>query len=237
MSEDHSTVPDGTMLSEELVAAFLRANLDFFAKHPDLVRDMHIPHNCGGAVSLVERQTELLRGRVSELDSKLAGFVEAAKENEILLERQHRLILSLLHSDDINDAVQLLHDQLREDFGVDFARTVVFDDRNECMSNGLCFYDREYLKQNGLLSFFERKKPMFGKLTGQYMTVLFGEDAPAVASAAVIDVSAEEPFGLLLLGSADPDRFTPAMGGELMARLGEVLGGIFVRRVDRDSAA
>ena len=52
--------PD-TQLPEQAVVDYLTAHPDFFTRHPQLLRDLSLPHDSGNAVSLIERQVELLR--------------------------------------------------------------------------------------------------------------------------------------------------------------------------------
>ena len=86
MSERH-TAEAKVELSAENVAAYLDAHPDFFEGREALLGKMRIPHATGGAVSLVERQVQSLRERNGELEDHLRYLTQAARSNEILLER------------------------------------------------------------------------------------------------------------------------------------------------------
>ena len=47
--------------TENLVADYLKNNLDFFVKNPAILAELKIPHEHGGAISLVEKQLTVLR--------------------------------------------------------------------------------------------------------------------------------------------------------------------------------
>jgi len=48
-------------LTDEAVAEWLRANPDFFRRNNELLSTLRLPHASGAAVSLIERQIEVLR--------------------------------------------------------------------------------------------------------------------------------------------------------------------------------
>ena len=51
------------------LAAFLRSNPDFFLRNGDLLANLRLPHISGGAISLVERQIEVLREKLHASDA------------------------------------------------------------------------------------------------------------------------------------------------------------------------
>jgi uncharacterized protein YigA (DUF484 family) len=66
-----------------------------------------------------------------------------------------------------------------------------------------------------------RGRALCGRLKRDQLDLLFGESAPAIASAALLPLG---PIGLLGIGSSDPDRFHPGMGTDLLDRMGELIG-------------
>ena len=62
-------------ITRDNVARYLRTHSDFFKHHTDLIETLAIPHETGVAVSLVERQVELLRNKNKELDQKLHQLI------------------------------------------------------------------------------------------------------------------------------------------------------------------
>ena len=50
-------------LSDQAVLNFLRQSPDFFLRHPSALSELSLPHESGQAVSLIERQIDILRER------------------------------------------------------------------------------------------------------------------------------------------------------------------------------
>ena len=60
---DNKTRTLADPLEPEQVAAYLQENHHFFEAYPDLLAELSLPHESGGAVSLIERQIAVLRER------------------------------------------------------------------------------------------------------------------------------------------------------------------------------
>ncbi len=75
-------------LTESDLAAYLTAHPDFFERHPDLLTSVQLPSPHGNrAVSLQERQMEMLRDKMRTLEHRLAGMMRNATDNEALATR------------------------------------------------------------------------------------------------------------------------------------------------------
>src|SRR5258706_7644320 len=108
-------------LDEAQVAAFLKANPDFLARHPELLDQLELRHASGAAVSLIERQVEILRGKSTRLEDRLKALLDAARDNESRAANVHRLARSLIRAPTLAATVIALRRCLREDFNVDEA--------------------------------------------------------------------------------------------------------------------
>jgi uncharacterized protein YigA (DUF484 family) len=62
-----------------------------------------------------------------------------------------------------------------------------------------------------------------GKPKPAQVEFLFGEQAPSVASAALIPLGPGGEVGLLAIGSTDPNRFRPEVGKLFLSYIGEAL--------------
>jgi len=90
-------------ISEEDIAEYLGSRPDFFKRRSDLLMQLNLPHNSGQAVSLVERQVSLLRERNIEMRARLARLLDIAKDNDKLLDKTQRLVLTLLDAHTLDD--------------------------------------------------------------------------------------------------------------------------------------
>ena len=61
------------------LVAFLQAHPDFFITHTHLLADLVVPHESGGAVSLIERQVAVLRDQNRQVRRELADLVQIAR--------------------------------------------------------------------------------------------------------------------------------------------------------------
>src|SRR5579863_4463541 len=84
---------------EESIAGYLQRNPDFFERHQGVLARLKLPHARGGAaISLVERQIEVLRQKQAALEIKLAELVRVARANDAIAERLHRFTRRLLRA-------------------------------------------------------------------------------------------------------------------------------------------
>jgi len=70
-------------LSEDQVVAWLWQNADVLSRHPDLLETLEFTHASGGAVSLIERQVALLRGKNQRLHERITGLKDFAATTNV----------------------------------------------------------------------------------------------------------------------------------------------------------
>ncbi len=208
---------DAVLAVEQAVAEFLRAHPDFFERHLNLLADLRLPHPARSAVSLIERQVELLREQNARLHKKIADLVAVARDNDRVAHQLQRLALTLVSLREFGDKLDSIERVLQDEFNADFValRLPVDLPSGEERAPEEAFALFEPLLRSG--------RPQCGPLTAEQAQRLFDEAAAAVASAAVIPLSGQRWQGLLALGSRDPGRFHPAMGTFFLVRLGELV--------------
>src|SRR5699024_1432434 len=113
-------------LSATAVNDYLLANPEFFQTHKALLKKLTIPHPAGGAVSLVERQVEVLRHENRRLEQRLIEWADIARENDQLLGHLHRLAVALLAESGHARRVELLTSSLRDHFKADASAVILF---------------------------------------------------------------------------------------------------------------
>ena len=200
-------------LDEAQVVAFLRMNPDFLARHPELFEVLELRHASGAAVSLIERQVEILRGKSGRLEDRLKSLLDAARDNEMRAANVHRLARSLIRAPTLAATVTALRRCLREDFDVD-----------ECWvgiaSGALKRHDIEglhVLEPSGPVAkafenFMRTRLLECGPLDEQRAKLLFPQAKKLPASAAIVPLEKEKDLGMLVLASGDPQRFQPRQG-------------------------
>ncbi|MEK7261797.1 MAG: DUF484 family protein, partial [Pseudomonadota bacterium] len=79
---------------EDAVARYLEEHPDYFQRHPELLARITLIHQVGGrAVSLIERQVQVLRDQSRNLQRQLRELLGNARDNDALTDRLHRLAL------------------------------------------------------------------------------------------------------------------------------------------------
>jgi uncharacterized protein YigA (DUF484 family) len=201
------------MPSPQDVKTFLEQHPDFLVEHPDLLETLQVPHGLDGpAVSLVERQVQVLRDRQAESRQRLAELVRNARDNEALVGRVHALALRLLHARDAAGVAAQTEASMHEDFDVRPARLLAAADIPPAV---------RALVASG--------KPRCGQLREDDRNALLGDAAAGIASMALVPIGADCRYGLLALGSTDAARFHPGMGTAFLERIGELVAAALGR--------
>jgi uncharacterized protein YigA (DUF484 family) len=200
-------------VDEAQVVAFLKANPDFLARHPELLERLDLRHASGAAVSLIERQVEILRGKSTRLEDRLKALLDAARDNELRAGNVHKLARSLIRAPTLAATVTALRKCLREDFNVDEAWVGV-------SAGALKRHDIEglhVLEPGGPVAkafdnFFRTRLLECGPLDEARARLLFPQARQLPTSAAIVPLEKEKDLGMLVLASTDPTRFQPRQG-------------------------
>ena len=91
MSEVTAKQAQSDETDETKVIQYLQDNPEVLMDYPAIFSALTIPHQTGGATSLLERQLKLLREDNHSLKNKIDELVGIARENEELNQRFHRL--------------------------------------------------------------------------------------------------------------------------------------------------
>ena len=213
--------------TENLVADYLKNNLDFFVKNPAILAELKIPHEHGGAISLVEKQLTVLREQNQETNKKIHELIEIATQNEELARRMHQLALTLIDADNPKDIFSTMYDNLKKNFHAD--RVIVRLFANPAFIDSSAtgeFVGKESIEESLFKRIIEKREPLSGKMKHQQQVFLFGDDGDDIASSVMIPLHGVGWGGILAIGSFDAERFQPGMGIELLANLGEILSFI-----------
>ena len=213
-----------TLDSEQQLLELVKDCPDILVRHPALLAELEVPHETGGAVSLIERQVSVLRERLQLTDKRLRELMDIARSNERLAESRQRLAINLLGARDLDDVISIVLDELRNELGADCTtmRLLTGDQDRLDRKPGL-FVDTNTEALRAFATMLDNRKPICGRTTTEQNDFLFGDGAAQVASASVIPLVAGAPLGLLALGSRDENRFTIALGTDFLAQIGELV--------------
>jgi uncharacterized protein YigA (DUF484 family) len=213
-----------TRLTDKDVISYLRLDPDFFQRHSKLLSELNLPHDTGGAVSLIERQVAILRERNMAMRRRMNELVQAAKANETLFEKTRSLTLELLHVDTWHALNEVLATYVLVDFQADF---VCCHLRNsEIRMDHVRGHGEELPNERYSRSI----DPACVTLRADELEVLFpaenhDEDGSAVLAPLVLN----EAIGCLAIGSRDPAHFESDMDTLFVAYIAEVVARVVQR--------
>ena len=210
-------------IDEAQVISYLQKHPAILMDYPEIFSELSIPHETGGATSLIERQLRLLRDENQQLMAKIEELVGIARDNEELNQRFHRLALELMNTDQLHDVLAMVQDQVQTFFYTDFVcfrfLPGVVDGSNHL--DGL-YLDAESEIVERIQPWIEARNPVCGQQDDAINTALFGADM-RIASGAFIPLYHTRDLGLLCLGSTSADRFGASMGTIFLQQLGELV--------------
>ncbi len=203
-------------IDDRAVARYLRDNPAFFQNHLELLTEMLLPDpHKGSAVSLVERQSLVLRERVKSLELRLAELLRIGRDNDALSRSLDEWTRSLLTQADRRELADLAAGEIRRIFDVPLALVRRWSDPPGAGDAVLARWVRA---MNG---------PSCGAQIDPSAIAGMDPGWAGARSVALIPLRAAEgkdAFGLLALGSPDPERFDAALGTAVLARIGELAG-------------
>ena len=222
-------------ITEADIANYLANTPGFFERHAELLSSIQLssPHGTR-AVSLQERQMDLLREKHKGLEQKIMEMIRHGQENVAIADRLHRYTRALMLTADASDLPEVVVRELKQQFLIpqagirvwgaaaavpvaheqarEFAREVSADAKSFASSLTL---------------------PYCGANVG-FEAAAWLEDAATVASLALIPLrhgATTDAFGLLVLGSPDATRFAADMGTEFLMRIGEIASASLSRLI------
>ncbi|KPF45390.1 hypothetical protein IP87_04785 [beta proteobacterium AAP121] len=210
-------------ITEADIANYLGNTPGFFERHAELLGAIQLtsPHG-QRAVSLQERQMEMLRERIKGLELKIMEMIRNSQENVAIAERLHRYTRTILLTADPAELPGRMVASLKHEFLIPQAAIRLWG--VEAPHNGATYAEPAS----------EDVKSFAASLTLPYCGANAGfeasewlDDGATVASMAMIPLrhgmdEKAGAFGLLVLGSPDPTRYAADMGTEFLMRIGEV---------------
>jgi uncharacterized protein YigA (DUF484 family) len=223
---DSPSQNEGHAPTEAQVAEYLQSHPDFFNHNRKLLETLQVPHETGRAISLVERQTSLLRDKNQNLTSHLSDLIDIARYNDTQFEKTKRMVLALLEAETLDDIAVAVDESLCQDFQSDITALLVFTSKDLDVNNLRVMQREDATVINPLIG---SNLPGCGVLSDAEKQFIFAENAIKVQSAAVVPLVQGETLGLLAIGSFDPHYFQSGQGTVLLSYVGEVLSRITSR--------
>ncbi|MBL0151929.1 MAG: DUF484 family protein [Ideonella sp.] len=215
-------------ITEQDIANYLANTPGFFERHAELLSSVQLtsPHG-QRAVSLQERQMEMLREKIKGLEGKIMEMIRHGQENVAIADRLHRWMRAILQAPSAASLPEVLVSTLRHEFMIPQAAVRLWS------------IDSGFEVQSFALDVSEDVRAFASSLAQPYCGLNSGfeagrwlDDAGTVLSIALIPLRADgesDAFGLLVLGSPDPTRYSADMGTEFLARIGDMAAAALSR--------
>jgi uncharacterized protein YigA (DUF484 family) len=215
-------------LTEEDIAEFLIHTPDFFERHADLFGAVRLasPHG-GRAVSLQERQAEMLRDKIKVLEQRLMEMMRHGNENLLITDKLLRWARQLFMVARPADLPVVLVSEIKSQFSVLQVALKIWD------------VAESYAAEPFAQGVSDDVRSLANSLTAPYCGVNSGFDAvqwlddpETVASLALIPLraSADAPaFGLLIIASPDSQRYQAGMATDFLERIADLASAALSR--------
>lgn len=218
-------------ITEDDIANYLSITPDFFQRHAELLAAVQFtsPHS-HRAVSLQERQAEMLREKIKVLEQRIMEMIRNGNDNVLLSDKILRWARSLLLASDLRALPAAIAEEIQQQFAVPqvglrlWGVAPAFADL--AAAQGVS--DDVKVFASSLM------EPFCGLNTG-FEAVGWLADPAAVTSLALIPLRSSPPsatapaFGMLVLASPDAQRFHSGMGTDFLARMGELASAALSR--------
>ncbi|MBI4986572.1 MAG: DUF484 family protein [Rhodocyclales bacterium] len=208
------------------IARYLQDHPEFFENYSELLMQLTIPSpHDGRAISITERQMAALREKVKQLEAKLAELIRYGEENDSIAAKVHKLGVALLAAADNAAVLRALYAHLGGPFAVPHVALRLWGaaDAGDAVEFG-AVSDEAHSFAATLMH------PYCGPGAGPDVMAWFGEGGSHVRSLALLALrEGAETFGLIALGSEEPQRFYPGMGTLYLEQIGEMAAAALVR--------
>jgi uncharacterized protein len=215
-------------ITEEDIAQFLVNTPDFFERHAALLSTVQLNSGHGSrAVSLQERQAEMLREKIKALEQRLMDMVRNGNDNMMIADKLQHWTRNLLLTQHAIDLPATVAREIQHQFLVPQVAIKVWN------TNGL-FSDQAFTQGVGddVKTFATSIATPYCGVNSGFEAVKWLEQPELAESIALIPLrsgAAADAFGMLVLASPDAQRFNANMGTDFLERIAELASAALSR--------
>jgi uncharacterized protein YigA (DUF484 family) len=209
-----------TQLDSSRIADYLLDHPHFFEEHAELLSTVKLPSPVlGRAISLQERQMEILRDKIRTLELQAAKVLRTAQENDAIADKFHQWTCAVLTRKNAPQLPQVIVDDLVRIFDVPAAalRLWELDDSHSQAAYAAPVSDAARQYASALT------EPYCGPSNGIEVATWLdqAETLQSIVCIPLRPTTTGATHGLLVLGSSDAARFSSDMGTDFLRRIGE----------------
>lgn len=207
------------VLDSNEVALYLADHPHFFEEHAGLMATVKLSSPLTGkTVSLQERQMEVMRDKYKTLELHMAQLIHTAEVNATIASRFHAWTAALLRQRVLAELPRTLVDALASSFHVPQVTLRLWQVadayQDQWFASGVS--DDARIFASGLHA------PYCGG-NNDFAAVRWLPEPDAVQSTVILPLKdGNATFGLLILGSPDPERFSSQMATDFLIHIGDI---------------
>ncbi len=213
------------------IAEYLRHHPYFFEEHAELLGTIKLTSPImGRTISLQERQMEIVRDKLKSMEMRMADLLRVAQENDAITAKFQAWTRSLLLARNDVDLPYILTQNMQTIFSLPHATLRLWNVAPEFAHTWFAASTTEdvQLFAKGL------RTPFCGK-NQEFEAASWIDQSQTIASVAMLPLRFspnEACFGLLVLGSPDPQRFTPDMATDFLSKIADTTSAALACLID-----
>ena len=216
-------------VTDDQVVKHLEDNPGFFLNHPQLLSSIRLPHDSGSAVSLVEKQVNILREQGILATKKLKDLTDNARTNDEIFQTTRSLILALLNCNTIEEISVSVRKHFMRLENVDVFELIFLNHSMLSLSTAIRVEDSKVIKEK-FSDIFRLKKSFCAQLEEDQILYLFPSSEENISSTALCPVnSSGGHLALLALGNKTANHFNVHLDTLFLDFICEVLGTVIWR--------
>jgi uncharacterized protein YigA (DUF484 family) len=218
-------------ITEDEIANYLVHTPGFFERNAQLLASIQLtsPHG-QRAVSLQERQMEMLRDKIRGLEKRIMDMIRYSQDNEAIAYRLHTWVRNVLLAHDNATLADVLLDGLRHEFLIPQAAVRVWGTGTQALQEGTDELVCTQAVSDDARSFAASLNQPYCGMNSGFEASKWLPDSASITSLALIPLHHQGAcFGLLVLGSPDPTRYTADMGVDFLVQVGDIASAALAR--------
>ena len=213
------------------IAEYLSQHPHFFEEHAELLAKIKLTSPVmGRTISLQERQMEIVREKLKVMELRLSDLMRVAQDNDVITDRFQRWTRELLLARNDVDLPYILTRNLQEIFALPYATLRLWDVAPDFTHTWFAASTTEDVQL-----FAKGLRTPFCGVNNDFEAAAWLESDQAITSIAMLPLrlSVDDAcFGLLVLGSPDPNRFTKDMATDFLSKIADTSSAALLCMID-----
>ncbi len=219
-------------LNDNHVLSYLQEHPDFFERQASLLGSIRMQSSHGGrAISLQERQMEVMREKHKVLEAKLAELIHIARDNDAIVDKMHHWTRELLIAEDLSKLPELVLSSLSSHFNVPLTALRLWG-----VKTAFTYLPVAAAVPVETITLTNSMMLPYCGMNSDFQAATWlpdeGHQARSLALLPLRVGADPKSFGLIVLGSPDPERFKSSMQTAYLASIAEIASAALSRLVE-----